>query len=79
MKWLITGADGQLGRCLQDRLADKAGHEVKLYDTTFFDTGKETGDFYQEELGQVIKVDLGSKGVVRKKMDEQNIIFRDEN
>ena len=47
----------------------KADHEVKLYDTTFIDTGKETGDFYREGLGQVIKVNLESKGIVRKKME----------
>jgi hypothetical protein len=33
----------------------QAGHDVQLYDTTFIDTGKETGDFYREGLGQVIK------------------------
>lgn len=37
MKWLITGADGQLGRCLQDRLAEKAGHEVKATDAAQLD------------------------------------------
>ena len=37
MKWLITGADGQLGRCLQDRLANKAGHEVKATDAAQLD------------------------------------------
>jgi len=46
-----------------------AGHDVRLYDTTFSDTGKKTGDFYREGLGQVIKVDLASKGVVRKKIN----------
>jgi len=45
-----------------------AGHEVKLYDTTFYDTGKRTGDFYREELSQVIPVDLSQHGVERKKM-----------
>ncbi|MDP3639750.1 MAG: hypothetical protein Q8R53_00920, partial [Nanoarchaeota archaeon] len=45
-----------------------AGHEVKLYDTTFYDTGKRTGDFYREELGQVIPVDLSRQGVERKKI-----------
>jgi dTDP-4-dehydrorhamnose reductase len=37
MKWLITGADGQLGRCLQDRLANKACHEVKATDAAQLD------------------------------------------
>ena len=50
-----------------------AGHEVQLYDTTFTDTGKKTGDFYREELGQVIKTDLTAKGVVRKKMSLREI------
>lgn len=45
-----------------------AGHEVSLYDTTFIDTGKETGDFYREALGQVIAVDLSRWGVTREKM-----------
>ena len=51
----------------------KAGHEVQLYDTTFIDTGKETGDFYREGLGHVIKVDLASKGVVREKMEPSEL------
>lgn len=46
-----------------------ANHEVELYDTTFYDTGKRTGDSYREEMGQVIPVDLTKYGVERKKMD----------
>lgn len=55
-----------------------AGHEVKLYDTTFYDTGKRTGDFYREELGQVIPVDLSQQGVERKKitLNELQVDFR---
>ncbi len=49
----------------------KAGHDVKLYDTTFYDTGKKTGDFYREELGQVIPVDLKKHGIKRKKMNRR--------
>ncbi|HLC70586.1 MAG TPA: radical SAM protein [Candidatus Nanoarchaeia archaeon] len=45
-----------------------AGHDVKLYDTTFVDTGKKEGDFYRENLGQVIPVDLSQHGVSRQKM-----------
>lgn len=37
MKWLITGANGQLGRCLQDRLANKPGHEIKATDADQLD------------------------------------------
>ena len=44
-----------------------ANHEVELYDTTFYDTGKRTGDSYREEMGQVIPVDLTKYGVERKK------------
>ena len=44
-----------------------AGHEVQLYDTTFYDTGKKTGDFYREDSGQVIPVDLKKYGIERKK------------
>ena len=44
------------------------GHQVQLYDTTFYDTGKETGDFYREQLGQVIPVDLKKHGVFREKI-----------
>ena len=45
-----------------------ANHEVQLYDTTYFDTGKQTGDFYREQMGQVIAVDLKKYGVERKKI-----------
>jgi len=44
-----------------------ANHEVELYDTTFYDTGKKTGDFFREQMGQVISVDLSKHGVVREK------------
>jgi len=44
-----------------------ANHEVKLYDTTYYDTGKKTGDFFREQMGQVIPVDLSKHGVVREK------------
>ena len=56
----------------------KAGHDVKLYDTTLFDTGKETGDSFRESLGQVTPVDIEKYGVVRKKvsMDELKADFR---
>jgi radical SAM superfamily enzyme YgiQ (UPF0313 family) len=43
----------------------KAGHDVMLYDTTFFNTGKKTGDSFRESLGQVIPVDLEKYGVKR--------------
>jgi anaerobic magnesium-protoporphyrin IX monomethyl ester cyclase len=46
-----------------------AGHKVELYDTTFFDTGKATGDSYREQMGQVIPVDLSKYGVTREKMN----------
>jgi len=42
-----------------------ANHNVQLYDTTYFDTGKKTGDFYREQMGQVIAVDLKKYGVER--------------
>lgn len=51
-----------------------AGHNVSLYDTTFYDTGKETGDFYRENLGQVIPVDLKKYGIERKKISKKDII-----
>ena len=44
-----------------------ANHQVELFDTTFYDTGKETGDFFREQMGQVIPVDLTKVGVERKK------------
>jgi radical SAM superfamily enzyme YgiQ (UPF0313 family) len=50
-----------------------AGHEVKLYDTTFYDTGKETGDFYRESLGQIIPVDLKKYGIERKKITKEEL------
>ena len=52
----------------------KANHEVDLYDTTFFDTGKKTGDFYREQMGQVIPVDLAQYGIVREKKNLNELI-----
>ncbi len=46
-----------------------AGHDVKLYDTTFYDTGKATGDSFREQMGQVIPVDLTKFGVTREKIE----------
>jgi len=46
-----------------------ANHQVQLYDTTFIDAGKKIGDFYREQMGQVIAVDISKYGVVRKKMN----------
>ena len=56
----------------------KANHEVELYDTTFYDTGKKTGDFYREQMGQVIPIDMSKYGVVRKKvtLNELQLSFR---
>lgn len=51
----------------------KAGHDVTLYDTTFLDTGKQTGDFYRESSGQVIPVDLKKYGVKRKSITEREL------
>lgn len=45
-----------------------AGHDVRLYDTTFYNTGKKTGDSFRENLGQVIQVDLEKYGVERINM-----------
>ena len=45
-----------------------ANHEVELYDTTFYDTGRKTGDFFREQLGMIKPVDLSKFGVERKKM-----------
>ncbi len=45
-----------------------ANHQVQLYDTTFYDTGRETGDFFREQMGQIIHVDLSKHGVFRKKI-----------
>lgn len=50
-----------------------AGHDVKLYDTTFYDTGKKTGDFFREDSGQVIKIDLKEYGVNRIKMSHEQL------
>ena len=49
-----------------------AGHKVELYDTTFFDTGKATGDSYREQMGQVIPVDLSKENLSERIMDETN-------
>ena len=45
-----------------------ANHQVQLYDTTFYDTGRKTGDFFREQQGMVKHVDLSKHGVVRKKI-----------
>lgn len=47
-----------------------AGHEVKLYDTSFFNASKfdDTPDEVREKLGQVLPVDLKPYGVERKKI-----------
>jgi len=53
----------------------KANHEVELYDTTFYDTGKKTGDFYREQMGQVIPIDMSKYGVVREKVTLNELQF----
>jgi len=45
-----------------------ANHHVQLYDTTFYDTGRKTGDFFREQLGMIKPVDLSKHGVYRKKI-----------
>ena len=45
-----------------------ANHQVQLYDTTYYDTGKKTGDFYREQMGQVIPIDLAQHGIKREKI-----------
>ena len=45
-----------------------ANHQVQLYDTTYYDTGKKTGDFDREQMGQVIPIDLTRHGVEREKI-----------
>lgn len=51
-----------------------AGHEVELYDTTFIDTGKDTGDSYREQLGQVIAVDSGVYNSERTRMTMDELV-----
>ena len=51
-----------------------AGHDVHLYDTTFIDTGKQTGDSYRESLGQVKKVGVGAYSSERIKMTPEELI-----
>ena len=50
-----------------------ANHQVQLYDTTYYDTGKKTGDFYREQMGQVIPINLSKFGVKRKKISLNNL------
>lgn len=50
-----------------------AGHDVKLYDTTYIDAGKKVGDFYRESLGQVIPVDLSKYGIKRIEMTPEEL------
>ena len=42
MKWLITGGNGQLGRCLQDRLQVRPGDEFRALDADTLDITDET-------------------------------------
>ena len=51
-----------------------AGHDVKLYDTTFIDTGKATGDSYRERLGQIKKVSPESFNSSRRKMTNEELV-----
>jgi len=53
-----------LSACLKE-----AGHDVKLFDTTFYESGKEIGECIRERNLQVIKTDLKEKGVERVKND----------
>jgi len=53
-----------LSACLK-----KAGHQTKLFDTTFYDTGGPVGDDFREKNLQVIKTDLSEHGITRIKTD----------
>src|SRR3989344_893554 len=50
-----------------------AGHDVKLYDTTFIDDGKEIGDVFREERLQVIPKRLSDYGMIRVKMTKEEL------
>src|SRR3989344_341561 len=50
-----------------------AGHDVKLYDTTFIDDGKEIGDVFREEGLQVIPKRLSDYGMIRVKMTKDEL------
>lgn len=53
-----------LSACLK-----QAGHQTKLFDTTFYESGEKTGDSYREKNLQVIKTDLSELGITRVKGD----------
>lgn len=50
------------------------GHDVKLFDTTFFNTGKETGDSFRESLGQVTPVNLEKYGAIRENVSMNKLV-----
>lgn len=57
-----------LSACLKE-----AGHQTKLFDTTFYDTGKPIGEYYREKNLQVVKTDFSELGINRDK-DENEMI-----
>jgi len=57
---LIPVGVSLLSACLK-----QAGHQVKLFDTTFYESGKEIGEHLRERNLQVLKTDLGKKGIIR--------------
>lgn len=61
---LIPVGVSLLSACLK-----KAGHQTKLFDTTFYESGEKTGDFYREKNLAVIKTDLSVLGIERIKRD----------
>ncbi|MEK6922614.1 MAG: radical SAM protein [Nanoarchaeota archaeon] len=46
----------------------KEGHDVKLYDTTFIDEGKEVGDEFRAKTLQIKAARLSDQGLTRTKM-----------
>lgn len=58
-----------LGTSLLSACLKEAGHNVKLFDTTFYKTKEETGDDARVKTLQVKKTDLSEFGISPKKTD----------
>ncbi|MFC2048986.1 B12-binding domain-containing radical SAM protein, partial [Elusimicrobiota bacterium] len=62
-----------IGVSLLSSCLKQAGHQVKLFDTTFYDTGEPIGEYYREKNLQVIKTDFKDVGITREKDEEEMI------
>lgn len=60
-----------IGVSLLSACLKQAGHQTKLFDTTFYDSGEEVGEHFREKTLQVIKTDLSELGIKREKGQQE--------